>query len=1208
MNQQYIEKVAGQIIEQLEQGTAPWQKPWSAGELRAPFNPVSGKDYRGFNNVWLQMQGFSDPRWMTFNQAGDEGARVKKGSKGTQIVFWQFTEERDATDSAGNPILADGKPTKITVQLERPKSFNFTVFNAEQIDGLPPLELKSIAPEPERVARAENILASSGARIKHQQGDRAFYSPIIDGIVLPLREQFSSPEAYYATAFHELGHWTGHSDRLNRDLDHPFGTIQYAREELRAEIASLMLAQNLDIPHDPGQHASYVASWIKVLQDDPREIFRAAADAERIVGHIVDIEQALETAKSQEQTQMRSDINISHAMEDESRAVRSSMWQFDQTTTIERIPQIDPARYADFSSQRFRDLSSKEDRVKLFGYKLMNTIGLKTISEELDDVPEAYESQYKAGYSLEDIPLSCSDDQQALKWYIAGLNQKDLQVQFQVRPPVDMDATYLRLKQLRIQGAELSSEKNFHLLYNIATSSDELASYQQSLISAQVTIDSMSIETEEEEFEVFKLQVGIDNQYQELSECMGLLAIPLGNDILADKNFSLDQYNIGLSTGIEKRKEEDNSLCKEFYVEDNELAKAVRNDRLARIRPAMQRADEIRYNMREIEAERSRLLSAAEADSSKNAAPPSLQKPDVEVIIPVTTTVLHQGQTHSTTDRVYLAVPYAEKDEAKAAAKAAGFGLQWDKEAKAWSAPADADLSTMAKWRADGPRVVAPSILKSHEEQFAEALRAEGLILQGAPIMDGEMHRVAVEGDRGGQTGGAYVGHINGQMPAGYIQNFRTGAQINWKADSAVDLLSPDERARLNAEAALQRDARARERQALHEQTSVAASALWNVAPLADVNNPYCKAKGITNPSASGLRVVPNEVSTETEALGIRIAKSVQEAKTLRSADAANRVFMAGDLLIPGFDEEGRLWTLQGVNPYFKSLMKNGRKCGLMTVAGAADIHSALNSDQSRPLIVAEGFATASSVAHLTGQPVIVAFDSGNLAPVCESLRERYPSRPLFIAADNDHKAERERDAQGQPKPNVGLEKAQSAAEKFGGGVITPDFSKEDKGSDWNDYLAEKGEEATKRHFAEQMAAARVQATLAAQKIASLADEHLADLQNDSGVSKDDEAIAKARSENAHALVFASAQLDEVYGKTAQALAMERATETAPSSSIDAIEAGLDRLETGVKTERSHIAGKEEQFAAAKTGNEDRVAVTPKAKTSSRASDLGAGY
>ncbi len=240
-----------------------------------------------------------DPRWITYKQASSIGAQVRRGEKGTVVEYWQFTEEVPKTDEKGQEIIGqDGKPEKETVRLERPKVFHAVVFNGEQIDGLPPLKLRPLSWNPDE--RAENILKNSGAVIDHRHGDRAFYSPSRDSITLPLREQFESPGAYYETALHELGHWTGHADRLNRDLSHPFGSEGYAREELRAEIASLMLSQELGVSFNPGQHASYVASWIMVLQDDPMEIMRAASDAEKIQGYVMAFDQVREIEQQNE--------------------------------------------------------------------------------------------------------------------------------------------------------------------------------------------------------------------------------------------------------------------------------------------------------------------------------------------------------------------------------------------------------------------------------------------------------------------------------------------------------------------------------------------------------------------------------------------------------------------------------------------------------------------------------------------------------------------------------------------------------------------------------------------------------------------------------------------------------------------------------------------------------------------------------------------
>ncbi len=287
----FHEVIAERLIQQLKQGTAPWQRPWEPGAPNAfiPMNPITGKRYKGINAIALMSQDYRDPRWMTYKQAEEAQAQVRKGEKGSAIQYWKFTEEQIKKDEQGKPILdAHGKTVKIEIRLERPRVFYATVFNAEQIDGLPPLTQK------ERIwnsiERAENILSASGASILHGENNRAFYRPSTDSIHLPDKSQFLSADNYYATALHELSHWTGHSSRMDRDLIHPFGSDGYAKEELRAEITSMILGDELGIGHDPGQHASYVGSWIKVLHDDPLELFRAAAEAEKMQQFILSFE------------------------------------------------------------------------------------------------------------------------------------------------------------------------------------------------------------------------------------------------------------------------------------------------------------------------------------------------------------------------------------------------------------------------------------------------------------------------------------------------------------------------------------------------------------------------------------------------------------------------------------------------------------------------------------------------------------------------------------------------------------------------------------------------------------------------------------------------------------------------------------------------------------------------------------------------------
>lgn len=210
---------------------------------------------------------------MTYKQAAAVGAQVRKGEKASVIEYWDWSPVEEAKKSGDPDLIAKAYP----------KVFFPRVFNAMQIDGLPALVLPAPRPEPDVHQACEAVLNDSGAEIHHDGGNQAFYRPMTDSIHLPQRNTFHSASGYYATALHELGHWTGFPTRLNRDQKGAFGSIDYAKEELVAEVSSMLMGERLGIGHDPTQHAAYVKSWIQILRDDPRELFRAAAAAERVV-------------------------------------------------------------------------------------------------------------------------------------------------------------------------------------------------------------------------------------------------------------------------------------------------------------------------------------------------------------------------------------------------------------------------------------------------------------------------------------------------------------------------------------------------------------------------------------------------------------------------------------------------------------------------------------------------------------------------------------------------------------------------------------------------------------------------------------------------------------------------------------------------------------------------------------------------------------
>jgi antirestriction protein ArdC len=281
-HERYDHEVVARLIQQMEQGTSPFQVPWDreAGTgFSSPYNPSSGKCYRSGNliHLWCAQQehGYGDNRWLTYKQAAALGAQVRGGGKATWVKYWDFPDEH-----APAPV---GETEEERAKRLRPKVFYAAVFNADQIEGMP-----ARTPRSDVVWERDDckhILDRLGVPV-HHGGNEAYYVPSSDEIYVPQQAQFHSESAYWAVLLHEGAHATGHPSRLARDLTGKFATESYAKEELIAETASLLMGERLGIGFDFGQHASYVQHWIKLLRDDPRELYRAAAAAEKACEHL----------------------------------------------------------------------------------------------------------------------------------------------------------------------------------------------------------------------------------------------------------------------------------------------------------------------------------------------------------------------------------------------------------------------------------------------------------------------------------------------------------------------------------------------------------------------------------------------------------------------------------------------------------------------------------------------------------------------------------------------------------------------------------------------------------------------------------------------------------------------------------------------------------------------------------------------------------
>jgi len=834
VRQNWRQQVADEMIARIEQGTAPWQKPWEPGVIvHQAHNASSGMQYHGINSIWLDMQGHDDPRWMTLKQANAAGASIRQGEKATQVEYWMWAETKPMVGDDGIPVMGeDGKVKTEVVHLDRPRVFYANVFNAEQIEGLTPYQ----APEPKfaPVAAAERLLDLGGVKIAHDINDdkkNPYYDPIRDEIHLPDRATFKDAYGYYATALHELGHASGHKSRLARDFG-PFNTEVYAKEELRAEMASYMVARELGLGHNPDRHAPYVESWLKALKDDHNLLFQAARDADRIATWV-------------------QEPDLRHRLEKEAQAKREVK-----------------------AMERDEEKSQGQERVS-------NAVLVPAL-----------------------------DAQKVLSWF------------YDQGAPTFLD-------------------------YQVAENAEE---FSVTLKERAVLDIRKALHTDEGKvFFEAAIKDGFDPNSAFFAES---LKANLG--ILADNGYR---------------------TTKRFL---NEIEK---------------------------------LQSQGQVQSSDKSEKPK---------------------------RTYLFVPFSEKDQAKA------LGARWDGRNKRWYAQPGADLEPFAQWRTKAAiEKEAPAL--DPVQEFADELKAHGVVIKGSPVMDGKWHRAALANDEKGKENASYRGFLDGRAN-GQIKNYKTDELIKWVARG--ESLSPEERQKLEAEAKETREKRAAERQKVQSEARLQAMKRFDEARTPLPWSPELRP---------GKDIMPEDYSyldrKKVEVYGVR-----------EETD--------GKILVPARDIDGQLWSVQTINhDGTKRFQKNARKVGLMHVVdpkgriGEKPVKSQVLGKGT--IIIAEGYATAASVFEATKQPTVAAFDAGNLKPVAEAIRAKYPDAKIVIAADNDHKLE------AKPIGNVGVQKATEAARVVGGVAVVPELTPEQKEkglSDWNDLTNNIGKAAVALQMRKQIA------------------------------------------------------------------------------------------------------------------------------------------
>lgn len=284
-NGSLYDDVTQHIIAQLEEGRLPWVQPWdtSLTATGLPRNAATGRCYSGINILilWDRLfeRGFGAQRWITYRQAQALGGNVRKGEAGTTVCYADRFTPKDEQQKARD----EQREARQVAFLKR-----FTLFNVEQCEGLPEvlMTVTEARPFEELVPQAHRLIRACGADIR-VGGESAFYAPGPDYIRVPDQAAFHEPINWYRTILHELGHWTGHGSRLDRLTGANFGSGDYAREELCAEMASAFLCAELGIVPTV-RHADYIGGWLEVLREDNRAIFRAASQASKAAHYLLD--------------------------------------------------------------------------------------------------------------------------------------------------------------------------------------------------------------------------------------------------------------------------------------------------------------------------------------------------------------------------------------------------------------------------------------------------------------------------------------------------------------------------------------------------------------------------------------------------------------------------------------------------------------------------------------------------------------------------------------------------------------------------------------------------------------------------------------------------------------------------------------------------------------------------------------------------------
>lgn len=1089
----FHETVAEKLIKQLREGTAPWQKPWEPGEAGAvmPLNPTTGKRYKGINALQLMSEGHEDQRWMTYKQAAAVDAQVRKGERGTQIQYWKFTEEQTKTDASGKPILdGRGAPIKESVKLERPRVFFATVFNAEQIDGLPPL-----APRKEQswsaVVRAEQILQASGAVIRNGEHDRAFYRPTTDSIHLPDKSRFPTADNYYATALHELGHWTGHETRLDRDLVHPFGSEGYAKEELRAEIASMILGDELGIGHDPEQHAAYVGSWIKALENDPLEIFRAAADAEKIQDYVLGLEQmqVQELAKAELQKasvhppafidvngQLRDWTTADHLSDDWQGIVRhaDAFWFAGHDAGARVFTRLEATTIGDAEK-------AVEKRA-----------GVEVSREHRDDIEEVamnMTERFVAVPEQSEAPQTLQE--RAEKWTFARIMHgtiaraldhashaqiNRIQEMLATMEPLNTQNPFWQRHELPQEVEPLKARIDAaHKLAELRQADAPVVAARLDMLTGQVfgcgrDSDGETFDQVADEALGFTLphdwngRVQVQGNVAEEVDGKIIVTPALARGVEPQTWAVYAQHADGTSQWLADHPSE---LLAEQHAERlalidahstiSEHEKAAKLARISeeRVRRDPNSTDEDIAAAKEARKDAEFVATTNDDDLQRRI---EFEERERAQLAATQGSATADGQK---TAKLLIEVPYKQKDEAKA------LGAKWDRQEQSWYVPAGVDAARFAEWALGAAKTAAgeaPPVPATAADSEPAPKLTEGRQYLAVPYNDRAAAKAAgAEWDKAAKSW--YAG------PKADVAKLE-----QWKPENVPVQQGPAMMPREEFTEALKSvgcvisgehpimDGKKHRISVEGEKFTKNSGAGFYVGHLDGHPAGYMKnnktgvdltwkSKGyaldpeqkalMAAEAAAKLQLREAEVAKQQKQAAKRVVKQMDKlvpveqptpymlAKGITPEAGAFTDKDGKKTFLPAIDVTGKQWSMQYIQENgTKRFAKGSKKEGCFHVVGGMD-----ELVKAPAIVIGEGYATAASLKLSLGYATVSAFDSGNLALVAQAMHQKFPDKPIVIAGDDDRHLEV---VQGV---NPGRSKAEEAAKLVGGKVLLPIFA-----------------------------------------------------------------------------------------------------------------------------------------------------------------------